>query len=634
VSPPPWWGGPDDPLTFDVEGDPLRDLFARYARADWPLFAVGVLTSVLGRVASLAPPLVLGVAIDATFNDEVPYALPLVPAEWLPTTQSAEVWVSVGLVVAALLASVVLTWTNGAALSLFSNRVQHAIRVDSYEAMQRLDMAFFDDKQTGQVLAVLNDDVRNLRMFLGTTVSSALQLVATVLGIAALLFWLNWQLALVTLVFVPALALFTLWFMRTIRPRYRALRASVGDLNTRLENSLDGMEVIKTAHTEAHETERVRETSWEYYLRTWAVAKLEYLYQPSMDLLAGLAFAATFLLGGLWLVGGPPGPFTGQLRVGEFVTFLFMTQRFVDPLSGVGRIVNSYENARASAERVVGLVARPVEVRDREDAVVRDRIDGRVEYDDVTFSYLPGRPVVRNLSFTADAGDTVAFVGPTGAGKSTAAKLLLRLYDVDSGAVRVDGVDVRDLALDSLRSNVGYVSQDVFLFDGTVAENVRYGSFDATDEAVETAARLAEAHAFVEALPEGYDTRVGERGVKLSGGQRQRLAIARAMLQNPAVLVLDEATSAVDTETELLIQRGLARLTADRTTLVIAHRLSTVKDADLILVVDDGEVVERGSHDELLAAEGLYATLWNVQAGGTADEAFIAEVVGRADRGT
>ena len=397
MSPPPWWGGPDDPLTFDVEGDPLRDLFARYARADWPLFAVGVLTSVLGRVASLAPPLVLGVAIDATFNDEVPYTLPLVPAEWLPTTQSAEVWVSVGLVVVALLASVVLTWTNGAALSLFSNRVQHSVRVDSYEAMQRLDMAFFDDKQTGQVLAVLNDDVRNLRMFLGTTVSSALQLVATVLGIAALLFWLNWQLALVTLVFVPVLALFTLWFMRTIRPRYRALRASIGDLNTRLENSLDGMEVIKTAHTEAHETERVRETSWEYYLRTWAVAKLEYLYQPSMDLLAGLAFAATFLLGGLWLVGGAPGPFTGPLRVGEFVTFLFMTQRFVDPLSGVGRIVNSYENARASAERVVGLVARPVEVRDREDAVVRDRIDGRVEYDDVTFSYLPGRPVVRNL---------------------------------------------------------------------------------------------------------------------------------------------------------------------------------------------------------------------------------------------
>ena len=613
MSPSPWSGSSETSLEFSVDGDPLRDLFTRYAGADLPLFVLGVLTSVLGRVASVAPPLVLGVAIDATFNNTVAYTLPFVPAAYLPTTQAAEVWVSVGIIVAALAASVVLTWTNGAALSLFSNRLQHRIRVDSYEAMQRLDMAFFDDKQTGQVLAILNDDVRNLRMFLGTTVSSALQLAATVIGIAVILFSLNWQLAIVTLVFVPALAAFTLWFMRAIRPRYRALRASVGDLNTRLENNLSGMEVIKTANAEAHETERIRDTSWEYYLRTWAVAKLEYLYQPSMDLLAGLAFAATFLIGGLWLVGAPPGPLSGTLRVGEFVTFLFMTQRFVDPLSGVGRIVNSYENARASAERVVGLVAQPVTVTDREDAVVRDRLDGAVEYDDVTFSYLSDRPVIRGISFTAEPGDTIAFVGATGAGKSTAAKLLLRLYDVDSGAVRVDGIDVRDLSLDSLRSNIGYVSQDVFLFDGSVAENVRYGSFDATEEEVEEAVRLAEAHEFIAELPDGYDTRVGERGVKLSGGQRQRLAIARAMLQDPAILVLDEATSAVDTETEALIQRGLARLTADRTTLVIAHRLSTVRTADLILVVDDGQVVERGTHEDLLRVGGRYAALWGEQ---------------------
>nr|WP_304448520.1 ABC transporter ATP-binding protein [Halomarina sp. PSRA2] len=594
---------------------PMRDLFARYARPELGLFVLGVVTSILGRGVSLVPPLVLGVAIDALFTDAGPYTLPLVPGAWIPNGAPAQLWFSVALVLGSLVVGGALTWVQGVSLSLFSNRIQHAVRVDAYRAMQDLDMAFFDDKQTGQVMAILNDDVRNLRMFLGTTVSGALQLLATVLGIAALLFYLNAQLAVVTLVGVPALGAFTVWFMRTIRPRYRALRASIGDLNTRIENNLAGMEVIKTSNAEAFENGRVRDASWENYLRTWAVAKLEYLYQPAMDLLAGLTFAVTFALGGYWLVVGPPPGFSGTLSPGELVTFLFMTQRFVEPLSGAGRIVNSYENARASGERIVDLVERPVTVRDGPDPVAPERITGRVEYDDVSFAYVPGRPVLADVNFVVEPGETVAFVGPTGAGKSTVAKLLLRLYDVDSGAVRVDGHDVRDLALDSLRSAVGYVGQDVFLFDGTVRENVAYGSFDATDEAVVAASRAAEAHEFVVDLPDGYDTRVGERGVKLSGGQRQRLAIARAILQDPAVLVLDEATSAVDTETERLIQRALDRLTAGRTTLAIAHRLSTVRGADLILVLDEGRVVERGAHEALLAAGGLYAHLWGVQAG-------------------
>ncbi|WP_438267415.1 ABC transporter ATP-binding protein [Halomarina litorea] len=599
-------------------------LFGRYAADELWLFVVGVLASILGRGVSLVPPLVLGVAIDAVFNGTTPYRLPLVPPELLPTDRVAQVWLSVGLVLGAFVLGVVFTWTQGATLSLFSNRVQHAIRVDAYRAMQGLDMAFFDDKQTGQVMSILNDDVRNLRTFLGSTVSNALTLVVTVVGIAGVLFWLNWQLALVTLVAVPLLTAFTVWFMRTIRPRYRALRSSVGALNTRLENNISGMEVIKTSHTEAHEEARIREASFDYYLRTWAVARLEYLYQPTMELLAGVAFAATFALGGYWLVAGPPGPFSGTLLVGEFVTFLFMTQRFIDPLSGAGRIVASYEDARASAERVVSFLDREVVVRDREGAVVPDRIEGRVEYEDVTFGYREDLPVVRDLSLSVAPGETVAFVGPTGAGKSTAAKLLLRLYEVDAGIIRVDGLDVRDVAVDSLRDAIGYVSQDVFLFDGTVRENVAYGSFDATDEEIADAARAAEAHKFIEDLPDGYDTRVGERGVKLSGGQRQRVAIARAMLQDPEILVLDEATSAVDTETEVLIQRGLARLTEDRTTLVIAHRLSTIKDADCIYVVDEGRIVESGSHDDLLALDGLYATLWTIQAGERAAEALFA----------
>ncbi|WP_435361513.1 ABC transporter ATP-binding protein [Haloarchaeobius sp. DFWS5] len=589
-------------------------LFTEYGREDGWLFVLGVVTSVIARFVGLVPPLVLGVAIDAVFdlNADVPYRLPLVPQAWIPTDTVAQLWLSLGLIVSAFVLNVVFGWTQGVSLSLFSNRVQHRVRTDTYRAMQGLDMAFFDDKQTGQVLSVLNNDVRNLKQFLNGTVSSALQLVASVVGIAAMLLYLNWQLALVTLVGVPLLAGFTVWFMRTIRPLYRALRSSIGDLNTRLENNLSGMEVIKTANTADYEDGRVTDASRDIYDRTWAVVKLEYLYQPGMDLLAGLSFAATFAVGGYWLVTGQT-----NLLVGEFITFLFMTQRFVDPLAGTGRLVDAYENARASGERIFGLKDLPVAVGERENSVVVDpeSVRGRVEYDHVDFTYDTGEQVLHDVTFTAEPGETVAFVGPTGAGKSTAAKLLLRLYDVDSGEVRVDGHDVRDLSLDSLRESVGYVSQDVFLFDGTVKENVAYGSFDATDEEIVAAATAAEAHEFIESLPDGYDTRIGERGVKLSGGQRQRVSLARAMLQDPAILVLDEATSAVDTETELAIQRALDRLTEDRTTFVIAHRLSTVRHADLILVVDGGRVVERGDHDELVAEGGLYATLWGVQAG-------------------
>jgi len=600
---------------------PLARLFRTYGRPEWRWFALGMVMNVLARTSSLLPPLVLGAAIDSVFTGNAAFVLPGVPAAWLPNTDAAEFWFSVQVIVGSFVATGVFTWVYGVAANTFAHRVMHAVRTDSFERMQRLDMTFFDDKQTGEVMSILNNDASNLEVFLDNALQNSARLVVMVLGIAAIMVWLNAQLALVTLVVVPGMFLFTLWFMRAVEPRYVEQRSTIGKLNTRLENSLSGIELVKSTGTEDYETSRVRDASYRYYQDTMAVLKLNYFYRPGMELLAGLAFAVTFIVGGLWIFSGAPWFFSGSLSPGAFVTFIFLTQRLVTPLAEVSNIVDQYENAKASSERVFGLMDIPVRVQDEPDATELDAVEGRVEYDDVTFAYdsEPGdgdsETVVENVDFEADPGETVALVGPTGAGKSTLVKLLLRLYEVNEGAVRVDGHDVRDVTLDSLRGAIGYVGQDTFLFDGTIADNIRYGNFDATDDEVVAAAKAAEAHTFIEDLSDGYETRVGERGVKLSGGQRQRISIARTVLQDPAILVLDEATSAVDTETELAIQRSLDELARDRTTLAIAHRLSTVTDADQILVVKAGRIVERGTHDELLQQDGLYAALWQAQTG-------------------
>ncbi|SFK58556.1 ATP-binding cassette, subfamily B [Halogranum rubrum] len=608
---------------------PLARLFSVYGTPRWTWLTVGLLANLLAQAASLVPPVVLGAALDAVFSrgeSETAYQLLFVPDAWIPAGDEAQFWFSLALIVGSFLTTAVFTWIYGVSANLFAHEVMHAVRTDSFEKLLALDMSFFDDKQTGEVMAILNNDASNLEAFLDNALMNSLRLVVMVGGISFILFSLNWQLAVVTLVAVPAIVALTWWFMRVIAPRYRERQSAVARFNTRVENGIGGIELTKTTDSEQYEAKRVSDASHDLFRTTMEVLKLSYLYRPGMELLAGLSFAATFLVGGYWLlVGAPPG-FSGSLTAGTFVTFIFMTQRFVAPLAEVSNIVDQIQSARASAERVFGLADIPVHITERDDAVDLSTSTGRVAYDDVSFAYADrtqtdggdqagGTAVIHDLSFDAAPGETVALVGETGAGKSTALKLLLRLYEVTDGAIRVDGHDVRELTLGSLRRNVGYVSQDTFLFDGTIADNIRYGRFDAGDDAVREAARAAEADEFIERMPEGYDTRVGERGVKLSGGQRQRIALARVFLQDPPILVLDEATSAVDTETERAIQRSLDRLSEGRTTFVIAHRLSTVVDADEILVLEDGRVIERGNHEVLLDSGGKYASLWAAQTG-------------------
>ncbi len=607
---------------------PMWRLFVEYGHGSRRWFVVGVLTSVAARGLQLVPPIVLGAAIDGVFGEE-PYTLPLVPAGVVPPGQTAQFWFSAGLMAVAMALAAVANFARQSTMNLFSHRVKHEVRTACYRKMQRLDMAFFDDKRTGELMSILNNDTNRLELFLDNMMGAAIQLGVLIAGIGGVLLWINPRLALVTLAVIPVAAVFTWWFMRLVEDAYADIRSSVGDLNTRLENNLAGVQTIKTAGTEDYEDDRIEEVSYEYFKRDWRSLRLNFVYRPGLQLLTSIAFVATFVVGGLWVLGEPLPAFPGAVSVGNLVTFLLLAQRMTEPLAQMSEIVDRYEDAKASATRILGLMGVPVTIEDPDDPADLDRVEGRVEYDDVTFGY-DDAPVLRGIDFEVDPGQTVGLVGPTGAGKTTVLKLLLRLYDVDRGAVRIDGHDVRDLRIEDLRAAMGYVSQDSFLFDGSVRENIRYGTFDATDREVEEAARMAEAHEFIRELPEGYDTRVGERGVKLSGGQRQRVAIARVMLRDPSVLVLDEATSDVDTETEMLIQRSVDRISADRTTFIIAHRLSTVRDADRILVLENGEIVEDGTHEDLLAADGLYANLWAVQAG-EIDE-LPEEFVERASR--
>jgi ATP-binding cassette subfamily B protein len=613
----------------------MRRLFTEYGRENMFQFSLGVLASLFARVLDILPPLLLGIAVDAVFLEQRSFDLPLVPQSWLPSTPGTQLWFTIGLIAFAFFGGAAFHWTRNWGWNSFAQNIQHAVRTDTYDKMQRLNMDFFADKQTGEMMSILSNDVNRLERFLNDGMNSAFRLSVMVVAIAGILFWMNWQLALVALLPVPLIAVFTYFFIQRIQPKYAEVRSSVGRVNSRLENNLGGISVIKTSNTENYESDRVDDVSMDYFDANWDAIGTRIKFFPALRIIAGIGFVATFAIGGLWVLNGEgPWFFTGTLLPGEFVTFILFTQRFIWPMAQFGQIINMYQRAYASAARMFGLMDEPARIEESPDAEELVVGDGSVTYDDVSFGYDEGETIVEDVSFDVAGGETLALVGPTGAGKSTVLKLLLRMYDVDEGAIRVDGTDVRDVTISSLRQAIGYVSQDTFMFYGTVEENIKYGSFDATHEDVVAAAKAAEAHDFIQNLPDGYDTEIGERGVKLSGGQRQRLSIARAVLKDPEVLVLDEATSDVDTETEMLIQRSLDRLTADRTTFSIAHRLSTIKDADQIVVLEDGRIVEQGGHEELLDDGGLYAHLWGVQAGEIDElpEEFVERASRRASR--
>ncbi|MEF8885094.1 MAG: ABC transporter ATP-binding protein [Haloarculaceae archaeon] len=641
-------GGPDDDEFEELrveDSAALLRLFDEYGRGERLRFGVGGVASIVSTLMELVPAFLLGVAIDSFFTRGAGFRLPFVPGTWVPTAPLDQFLLLIGLLAGSHVLGALLGWVNSWAWNGFSQHFQHSVRVDAYDAMQRRELAFFDDRQTGEVMSILNNDVNQLEGFLTNSLNQGISIVFRVGGMGLAMLLINWRLGIVPTLVIPLLGLASYVFVKRIHPKYQEVRSAVGRLNSQLENNLGGIEVVKSYTTEAVETERVEDTSRDYLDAQWDAITTRIAFWPTLRLVTAAGYTATFLVGGYWVmvnqgILATPLPFFNgpSLTAGILVTFLSYSRRFVYPMRQFGQIVNDYQYAEAAGERIVGLLDIEPGVTDAADAGDLDAVEGHVEYDDVQFTYESedgeDEQVLDGISFDVEPGEMVGLVGPTGAGKTTLMKLLLRLYDVDDGAVRVDGRDVRDVTLRSLRESVGYVSQEPYLFYGTVRENIGYGVRDADDADVREAAKVAGAHEFIVDLPDGYDTKVGERGVKLSGGQRQRVSIARAVLKDPEVLVLDEATSHVDNETEAVIQNSLSDLIADRTAFAIAHRLSTVRDADTILVMDDGELVEQGSHEELLAADGLYATLWRVQVGevDALPQEFLERAAGQSPR--
>jgi ATP-binding cassette subfamily B protein len=469
-------------------------------------------------------------------------------------------------------------------------------------------------------MAILNDDINQLERFLDVGANDIWQVTTTVLVIGAIFVGLAPSVAWMALLPMPFVIWGSVRFQKRLAPRYTAVREQVSILSSQLANNLGGIATIKSFTAEAHENGRIRHESEIYSQRNQKAILVSSAFVPLIRMIIVIAFTTILVFGGQLAI-------QGTLNVGAYSVLVFLTQRLLWPLTNLGNTLDLYQRAMASTTRVLDLLDTQPQIEDGTQSLPVQSVRGEVAFEDASFEYQPtsggngvaepgaARPVIQNLSFHVPAGETAAFVGATGAGKSTVVKLMLRFYDVQSGQVCLDGHDIRQLKMKDLRRSIGFVSQDVFLFHGTVRENITYGSFDASMDDIVAAAKIAEAHDFIMELPNGYDTIVGERGQKLSGGQRQRVSIARAVLKDPPVLILDEATSAVDNETEAAIQRSMERITVGRTTIVIAHRLSTVRNADRIFVLDRGRLSEQGRHEELVAADGIYAALWRVQTG-------------------
>ena len=585
---------------------PLRKLLT-YASTYKTDFRLATLYSVLNKFFDVLPEVLIGVAVDIVVNGEKSFLAKRVLGGF-GITETWHQLVFLGVLNA-------LIWMGESwfeyLLSLkwrkLAQNLQHDLRLDAYDHVQKLDMAYFENQRTGNLMSILNEDINQMERFLNGGANQIIQVICSSIMVSAVFFALQPSLAVIALLPVPAILFGAFWFQKRLAPRYAEVREAAGDVSARLNNNLLGLATIKAFATEDFEKQQIGQASNAYRSANARAIAVSSAITPviRMAILAG--FTATLVYGG-WLT------LHDELAVGAYSVLVYLTQRLLWPMTGLAEVADMYQRSMSAIDRAMNLLDTPIQIRYDGKALPQAQVSGDIRFEDVSFAY-GEQTTLHHISLHIPAGKTVAFVGSTGSGKSTLVKLLLRFYTPASGHILLDGVASDSLNLQDLRRVIGYVAQDSFLTDGTIADNIAYGLEQVSDADIAAAARAAEAMEFIEKLPLGFATRIGERGQKLSGGQRQRLALARAILKNPPVLILDEATSAVDNETEAAIQRSLDVVSKNRTTIVIAHRLSTVRQADCIHVMEAGRIVESGSHEQLLANNGSYAALWRLQTG-------------------
>ena len=569
------------------------DVFRRLKAYYWPYRRIGVLSIVCGvlmTAVGLVRPLFLQWIIDRVLIER---------------RYNELAWLALAVVAVALLRGV-FQYGRAYLGHVFGANSVYLLRNRLYQKLQGFSFSYYDKAKTGDLMSRLAGDVEIFRQFLAFGFAHLVDFILLITFTLALMLYLDWSLTVTVLLMMPVLAFLAARFHFRVHPAFTALREALSDLSTAVQENITGVRTVKSFAREPQQIALFRERVRAYIQRHMAATSIWSRFFPTMELLGNIGVLLLLWIGGRRVI-------SGSLTIGELTAFFSYIWYLVTPLSQLGYHINNLSQSIASGQRILEILDTPRGIRDSRDAADIGRIEGRVTFDHVFFSYDGKEPALEDICLDVPAGSVVGILGPTGAGKSTLVSLIPRFYDVTSGSVSIDGVDVRKIKLDCLRSQIAVVFQETFLFSTSIRENISFARRDATMEEVIAAAKMAQAHEFIEELPQGYDTLVGERGLGLSGGQKQRIAIARAILADPRIVILDDATASVDMETEHKIQEALKELMKGRTTFIIAHRISSVKDADIIIVLDRGRIVERGTHEELLAAGGMYRRIYDVQ---------------------